>query len=118
MIQEKMRANHLTDDDLDPESRRIIQERRVAFEREQEQKKHRKRQARRRATAAATRARETAVALEAELEAHPTKPGAGWLRRDLVGLQKKVAGLSAAEVSLRATGKPKKGVVSKGAVQP
>ena len=118
VIQEKMRANHLTDDDLDPESRRIIQERRVAFEREQEQKKHRKRQARRRATAAATRARETAVALEAELEAHPTKPGAGWLRRDLVGLQKKVAGLSAAEVSLRATGKPKKGVVSKGAVQP
>ena len=104
VIQEKMLANHLTDDDLDPESRRIIQERRVTFEREQKQKKYRKRLARRQATAAATRAREAAVALEAELQAHPTKPGAGWLRRDLAGLQKKAAGLSA--------------VVSKGVVQP
>ena len=95
VIHEKMLANHLTDDDLDPESRRIIQERRVTFEHEQKQKKYRKRLARRQATLAVTRAREAAVALEAELQADPTKPGAGWLRRDLVSLQRKVAGLTA-----------------------
>ena len=93
VIREKMLANHLTDDDLDPESRRIIQERRETFEHEQKQKKYRTRLARRQATVALTRARETAVALEAELQANPTKPGAGWLRRDLVGLQRKAAGL-------------------------
>ena len=113
VIQEKMLANNQTDDDLDPESRRIIQERRVTFEHEQQQKKHRKRLARRQHTVMATRTREAAVSLEAELQAHPTKPGAGWLRRDLAGLQKKVAGLSAGDEK-----KKRKGVASKGAVQP
>lgn len=94
VIQEKMLANNQTEDDLDPESRRIIQERREVFEHEQHQKKHRKRLARRQAAVAAKRTREAAVTLKAELEEHPNKPGAGWLRHDLVGLQRK-AGLSA-----------------------